>query len=90
MGRQPEANAIEVARYVTGLTAQLEAMAGVAGLELLRHFLSMANAEGRLLALGNAQADVFIADEQVELATLSPSSIPLQDYQLAEMPNVQN
>jgi len=49
--------ALEVARYVTDMTGQLEAMAVAAHLDLLAYFLSMAKAEGDLFVRGNAQAD---------------------------------
>ncbi len=48
---------LEVARYVTDMIAQLEAMAVAARLDLLAYFLSMAKAEGVLYVRGNAQAD---------------------------------
>jgi hypothetical protein len=53
----PSREALQVARYVTDMTAQLEAMALVARLDLLAYFLSMAKAEGGLCIRGNAQAD---------------------------------
>jgi len=49
--------ALEVARYVTDLTARLEAMAVAAHLDLLAYFLGMAKAEGDLFIRGNAQAN---------------------------------
>ena len=49
--------ALQVARYVTDMTAQLEAMALVARLDLLAYFLSMVKAEGGLFIRGNAHAD---------------------------------
>ena len=42
--------ALEVARYVTGMTTQLEKMAAAAHLEALAYFLGMATAEGDRLA----------------------------------------
>ena len=45
--------ALEVARYVTDMTAQL---AVAARLDLLAYFLSMAKMEGDLFIRGNAQA----------------------------------
>jgi hypothetical protein len=50
-------DALEVARYLTDMTAQLEAMAVAARLDLLGYFLSMAKAESGLFIRGNAQAD---------------------------------
>jgi len=49
--------ALDVARYITDMTAQLEAMAVAARLDLLAYFLGMAKAEGDLFVRGNAQAD---------------------------------
>jgi len=49
--------ALEVARYVTHMTAQLEKMAVAAGLDLLAYFLGMVKAEGDLSGRGDAQAD---------------------------------
>ena len=49
--------ALDVARYVTDMTAQLEAMAVAARLDLLAYFLGMAKAEGDLFVRGNSQAD---------------------------------
>ena len=49
--------ALEVARYVTDMTVQLEAMAVAARLDLLAYFLGMARAESDLFVRGNAQAD---------------------------------
>jgi hypothetical protein len=48
--------ALDVARYVTDMTAQLEAMAVAARLDLLAYFLGMAKAEGDMFVRGNAQA----------------------------------
>jgi len=49
--------ALEVARYVTGMTARLEAMAVAARLDSLAYFLGMVKAEGDLFIRSNAQAD---------------------------------
>jgi hypothetical protein len=49
--------ALQVARYVTDMTAQLEAMAAAAHLDLLAYFLRMAKAEGDLFIRHNAKAD---------------------------------
>jgi hypothetical protein len=49
--------ALQVARYVTDMTAQLEAMAVAARLDLLAYFLSMAKVEGDLFVRDNAQTD---------------------------------
>jgi hypothetical protein len=40
--------ALDVARYVSDMTAQLEAMANAARLELLAYFLGMAKAESEM------------------------------------------
>jgi hypothetical protein len=49
--------ALQVARYVTDMTAQLQVMAAVAHLDHLAYFLSMAKAEGDLFIRRNAQTD---------------------------------
>jgi hypothetical protein len=49
--------AFDVARYVTDMTAQLEAMAIAAHLDLLAYFLGMAKAEGDLFLRSNVQGD---------------------------------
>jgi hypothetical protein len=49
--------ALEVARYVTDMTAQLEAMAVAARLDLLAYFLNMVKAEGDMFVRSNAEAD---------------------------------
>ncbi len=49
--------ALEVARFVTDMAAQLEALALAARLDLLAYFLSMAKTEGDLFVRSNAQAD---------------------------------
>jgi len=49
--------ALDLALYVTDMTAQLEAMAVAAGLDVLAYFLGMAKAEADLYVRGNAQAD---------------------------------
>jgi len=46
--------AIDVARYIADMTAQLEAMATAAHLDLLAYFLGMAKAESELFARTNA------------------------------------
>jgi len=46
-------DAIDVARYVADMTAQLEAMANAAHLDLLAYFLGMAKAESELFARTN-------------------------------------
>jgi hypothetical protein len=49
--------ALQVARYVKDMTAQLEAMAAAAHLDLLAYFLNMAKAEGGFFIRHNAQVD---------------------------------
>lgn len=46
-------DAVDVARYVADMTAQLEAMASSARLDLLAYFLGMAKAESELFARTN-------------------------------------
>ena len=65
--------ALEVARYVTDMTAQLEAMAVAARLDLLAYFLSMAKAESDLFIRGNAQADGSRA-ESGEIGPVDPDA----------------
>ena len=49
--------ALEVARYATIMTIQLEAMAVAARLDFLAYFLGMARAQCDLFVRGSAQAD---------------------------------
>ena len=49
--------AFDVARYVTDMSAQLEAMAIAARLDLLAYFLGMAKAEGDLFLRTHAGSD---------------------------------
>ena len=49
--------ALEVARYVRDMAAQLEAVAVAARLDLLAYFLSMVKAEADMFIRGDAQAD---------------------------------
>jgi hypothetical protein len=65
--------ALDVARYVTDMTAQLEAMAVAARLDLLAYFLGMAKAEGDLFVRGNSQAD-SPAEESTESGLADPES----------------
>ncbi len=51
----PNEEALEVARYVTGMAAQLQRMAIKARLENLAYFLGMVKAEGGLLVSGVSQ-----------------------------------
>ena len=57
--------AFDVARYVTDMSAQLEAMAIAARLDLLAYFLGMAKAEGDLFLRTHAGSD-GAADESAE------------------------
>ena len=54
---------LDVARYISDMTAQLEAMAIAARLDLLAYFLGMARAESELFVRTNAVAEVQGADE---------------------------
>jgi hypothetical protein len=54
--------ALDVARYVTDMTSQLEAMAIAARLDLLAYFLGMAKAEGEFFVRRNAP-DEYGSDE---------------------------
>ena len=55
--------ALDVARYVTDMTAQLEAMAVAARLDLLAYFLGMARAESEIFVRTNAVAEAERADQ---------------------------
>ena len=57
--------ALDVARYITDMTAQLEAMAIAARLDLLAYFLGMARAESEIFVRTNAVAEAERADEQI-------------------------
>jgi hypothetical protein len=54
--------ALDVARYITDMTAQLEAMAIAARLDLLAYFLGMAKAESEIFVRTNAVAEAERAD----------------------------
>jgi hypothetical protein len=56
--------ALEVARYVRGMTAQLEAMAVAARLDLVTYFLGMARAETDLFVRANARTDGSRAESE--------------------------
>ena len=56
--------ALDVARYITDMTAQLEAMAIAARLDLLAYFLGMAKAESEIFVRTNAVAEAERADEE--------------------------
>jgi hypothetical protein len=56
--------ALDVARYITDMTAQLEAMAIAARLDLLAYFLGMAKAESEIYVRTNAVAGAERADEE--------------------------
>jgi hypothetical protein len=55
--------ALDVGRYITDMTAQLEAMAIAARLDLLAYFLGMAKAESEIYVRTNAVAEAERADE---------------------------
>ena len=54
---------LDVARYITEMTTQFEAMAIAARLDLLAYFLGMARAESELFIRTNAVAEAESADE---------------------------
>ena len=56
--------ALDVARYITDMTAQLEAMAIAARLDLLAYFLGMAKAESEIYVRTNAVVEAERADEE--------------------------
>ena len=56
-GRTVTREALDVARYITDMTAQLEAMAIAARLDLLAYFLGMAKAESEIYVRTNAVAE---------------------------------
>ena len=56
--------ALDIARYVTDMTAQLEAMAIAARLDLLAYFLGMAKAESEIYVRTSAVAEAERADEE--------------------------
>jgi hypothetical protein len=58
--------ALDVAHYITDMTAQLEAMAVAARLDLLAYFLGMAKAESELFVRTNA---VVEAEREAESET---------------------
>jgi hypothetical protein len=60
--------AFDVARYVTDMSAQLEAMAIAARLDLLAYFLGMAKAEGDLFLRTQSGSD-GAADDSAESGT---------------------
>jgi hypothetical protein len=56
--------ALDVARYITDMTAQLEAMAMAARLDLLAYFLGMAKAESEIYVRTNAVAEAEREDDE--------------------------
>jgi len=62
--------ALDVARYITDMTAQLEAMAMAARLDLLAYFLGMAKAESEIYVRTNALAEAEREDEEPYEATV--------------------
>jgi hypothetical protein len=63
---------LDVARYVSDMTSQLEAMAAAAHLDLLAYFLGMAKAEGEMFVRTNAL-------DEAELEGDEPGAAPLDD-----------
>jgi len=68
--------ALDVAHYITDMTAQLEAMAIAAHLDLLAYFLGMAKAESELFVRTNAVADPERETETED----SYAAEPIQPY----------
>ena len=65
--------ALDVARYITDMTAQLEAMAIAGRLDLLAYFLGMARAESEIYVRTNAVAEAErVDDAPFESAAASP------------------
>ena len=65
--------ALDVARYITDMTAQLEAMAIAARLDLLAYFLGMAKAESEIYIRTRAVAEAErVDDEPFEVAVGFP------------------
>jgi hypothetical protein len=58
--------ALDVARYITDMTAQLEAMAIAARLDLLAYFLGMAKAESEIYVRTNSVAEAEHPDDPDE------------------------
>src|SRR5258707_15288183 len=56
--------ALDVARYITDMTAQLEAMAIPGRLDLLAYFLGMARAESEIYVRTNALVEAERAEEE--------------------------
>ncbi len=61
--------ALDVANYITDMTAQLEAMAIAARLDLLAYFLGMAKAESELFVRTNALAETEAENEDEDSYT---------------------
>jgi hypothetical protein len=75
---RPSGEMFDVAQFVTRMTAQLEAMAKAAGLDVLAFFLDMAKAEGNALISGTSEVnDTKVAPG--ENAGHSPVSSPGND-----------
>ncbi len=58
--------ALDVARYILDMTAQLEAMATAARLDLLAYFLGMAKAESEMFVRTSAPAKAEFEDDESE------------------------
>ena len=58
--------ALDVARYVLDMTAQLEAMAAAARLDLLAYFLGMAKAESEMFVRTSAPGRTGLEDDESE------------------------
>lgn len=62
---------LDIAGYVSDMTAQLEAMALAAGLDLLAYFLGMARSEADLFVRTNAGPEAETTSEEGEEGGLS-------------------
>jgi hypothetical protein len=67
--------ALDVAHYITVMTAQLEAMAVAARLDVLAYFLGMAKAESELFVRTNAVAEAE-AEAEAEDSYAEPARQP--------------
>jgi hypothetical protein len=63
---------LDVARYITDVTAQLEAAAIKAHLDRLAYFLGMAKVEGEILVLTNGDPEAERAEEEPYQSAVGP------------------
>jgi hypothetical protein len=64
---------LDVARYITDVTAQLEALAIAAHLDLLAYFLGMAKAESDILVRVSGVPEAERAEDESHEATAGPN-----------------